>query len=122
MRLSHAVLRAVWVALFALTVWFSLMPGSATPISLLSSIPGGDKFGHMSAYCALAFVPTLHERRYIALAFILVGLTLGVMMEIAQRLVPSRTFDWYDVLANISGLAIGTCCAAYIRARRQALR
>jgi VanZ family protein len=73
----------------------------------VDSLPVSDKFQHFTAYAALAFLPTLHERRAklgVQLAFAAV---LGVLLEFGQLYSSGRSFDVYDMLADGLGILAG---------------
>ena len=53
-----------------------------------------------------------------ALPFILRILALALLVsvfEVMQRFVPNRSFDWFDLLANFTGMMIGTVVGMGVR-------
>jgi VanZ family protein len=91
----------------ACVTYLSLAPGSPFPS------PGHlDKVKHATAYALLAAVGMLaYRRRHRSVAAFLLG--WGILMEFSQRLVPHRTFDWLDIVANCTGLLlawVGVSC------------
>jgi hypothetical protein len=90
--------------------------------AFLNHVPHGDKLGHvglvgtLSLLCNLAFRPRRAWKlpRAITLTtFIL--LVLLTLEEIAQALLPHRTCDLFDWLADLVGLAVGKFIAGKIR-------
>ena len=80
----------------------SLLPGNKVPM------PGQyDKLLHGGTYLLLTvwFAGIYRAGRYPLIAGLLV--LLGVGLEFAQRLVVSRTFDGFDLTANVVGIAVG---------------
>jgi VanZ family protein len=89
-------------------------------LTVLSSLPQSasakfvyfDKFQHFGAYALLTFILFLalkFQNRVIllknnpALFAALFAFSFGFMMEIQQLLLTSRTFNKYDLLANLLG-------------------
>ncbi|MCE5345933.1 MAG: VanZ family protein [Bacteroidales bacterium] len=51
----------------------------------------------------------------------LLGLALVVcFLEVIQQFVPHRSFDWFDILSNITGMVIGTVVGMEVK--RQGVR
>ena len=90
--------------LVALVIYLSLMP----PPSHLPGFPGVDKLAHLGAYGILAlwfgFI-YLPGPRYVRLSLGLI--LMGVVLELIQGLSGLRSMDYYDMLANGSGVASG---------------
>jgi VanZ family protein len=80
----------------------SLMPGSAVP-----SVGLSDKIMHAGAYFTLMvwFAGFYRRGLYPLIAGVLVA--LGVGLDLLQRLTETRSFDWYDVVMNCAGVAVG---------------
>ena len=75
-----------------------------TPHPVQLSGSGTDKLFHFSGYFGLmAWYAQLLKRRMIAvLAFVV----MGIGLEFAQMMVNTRSFEWADMLANVSGVII----------------
>jgi VanZ family protein len=90
--------------LVALVVYLSFEPSPATSL-------GGDKTGHLLAYLTLVlwFAQWTPRRRHVALLgrFAL----MGAVIEVLQPLV-GRSFDGWDVAANLAGAIVGAVLAA----------
>jgi VanZ family protein len=103
---------AFWVAvLFFLSEWES--PG----IELIAVY---DSVVHFSLYTVLGFTlawARLRGPRYHHGAFVLLGISLGVMDEFHQSFVPGRTPSIVDVFADTAGVIVGYALFVMIFAR-----
>lgn len=105
--LSNTLLHRLWVGIG----WFGvvlLLYLSLTPQPPEIPIDQGDKFGHAFAYAMLTYwwAQLLHAgRQRIRLAAAL--LALGIAIEYVQGWTGWRSFDYYDMLADALGIAIG---------------
>ena len=97
-------LRSYWLIIgwlgICLLVIFSLMP-MPEPIA-----PGSDKLHHLLGYGLLSwwfFQANSKRNKNIQTAFLLA--ILGILIEFIQPFT-NRYFEVYDILANISGIAI----------------
>lgn len=106
-RYKFSILLAVLISLG------SLLPGDSVPGHSLFSIPHFDKIAHMAMYGAFAFVVLMESSRKTrsgraCLLLLLLLFLISALMELLQAtLVPSRGAEWYDLLANLLGLAGG---------------
>lgn len=108
------------VAFAALSAWFAFSP--APPPAAMSQY---DKVNHLAAFAAMGFAAALalpatwlHTR--IAAAGLL---SYGAFIESVQWLLPTRTADTADLLADALGAAAGLLLVASLRrvwARKQA--
>jgi VanZ family protein len=98
------------------TIWFALWIAMTTLVSVLYLLPDAgppgvyqiDKLAHFVAFGAIGVAtwPAAQQRgRFIRLLAISCALAVG--LEVLQALVPGRQFSLFDVLANLTGLAIG---------------
>jgi VanZ family protein len=101
-------------------------------ILTLTSIPGthvpklfgtSDKIKHVGAYLGLAFLLTFAlylQKKYIIISkyfylFALLFTTIyGLFDEIHQIFIPGRSFDWWDLVADIVGSIAGIWIAKII--------
>jgi len=105
--LPPTLLRRWWHAVG----WFGiglLIYLSLTPQPPEIPVEQGDKIGHSLAYATLMFwwaqlLVGTPERRWLAAA--LVG--LGIALEYVQGWTGWRTFDYFDMLADAVGVALG---------------
>ena len=105
--LSPLLLQRVWhgVGWFGIVLLLYL---SLTPQPPEIPVEQGDKIGHSLAYAVLMFwwaqlLVRAGERRRLALALI----ALGIAIEYVQRWTGWRTFDYFDMLADVVGVTIG---------------
>ena len=99
--------------------WILLLALVASVLVLIGSLsPGGTRMipirippvlGHFLVYSALGLLFTLWAgggwRRALLIAGTLA--VFGLLIELAQTQVPSRSFYWIDALANLTGAAAG---------------
>ena len=103
MRITYKILFFMW---FGLVVFFSVTPNSAGDQSFLArmALTKSGFFQHVFGYfvlTALAFLAFEKKRLW----SYLVGIVLiGGLFEGVQYVMPSRTFNWYDVVANGVGI------------------
>ena len=85
---------------------------------------GSDKIVHFAIFAGFAMLwmralRGLVRRR--AVWIVAVGVAIAVATELAQGVLPGRSPDLYDALADIGGLVLGTLAYVVWR-RRQAVR
>jgi len=110
--ISNTLLYRLWVGIG----WFGvllLIYLSLTPQPPEIPIEQGDKFGHafayaMLTYCCAQVLPAAPQRLRLAGAL----LTLGIAIEYVQGWTGWRTFDYYDMLADAIGIALGWLIAS----------
>lgn len=101
------------ILLAILIVLISLIPSSSFPDSNLFSIRFLDKVVHFLLYAFFGFVALLESRcRIQCIRFHLILLSIIFMMsaviEVLQAtVVATRSAEWFDLLANFSGLIVG---------------
>ncbi|WP_428101948.1 hypothetical protein [Candidatus Rariloculus sp.] len=93
----------------------SLLPGSSMPsyIVLLGTAIGNEVL-HGGAYFILMvwFAGFCERRRYGLVAVLLVA--LGVVLDVLQIGVPSRSFDLLDIASNAVGILVGLGTALWL--------
>ena len=104
-------LRTLWLAigyaLVALIIFLSLTPN---PPSI--DIEQGDKLGHLLTYGTLMFwFCQLYATRRSRIAHAIAFAAMGVALEFAQGMTDYRTFEYYDMLANATGVVLGWAIA-----------
>ena len=121
MRITYKLLFFIW---FGLIVFFSVVPNSAGDQSFLAkmSITRSGFFLHVFGYfvlTALAFFAFEKKRFWLYL----VGIVLvGVLFEGVQYVMPTRTFNWYDIVANACGVLFFVVWMFFISHRRTQTR
>jgi VanZ family protein len=108
----------VWAGALLLAAWGELIPGSSAPIMALSRTNVSDKLLHFGTYSVIAFIPAFGLGFRTAIRCIVATELVGIGLEIVQRIVPDRSFDLYDVLANTMGVLAGIALAVAIRSTR----
>jgi len=75
------------------------------------AIPALDKWLHAVTFCGLAiwFCGQYARSRYAGIAMAL--LVYGALIEIGQAMVPYRTAEWGDLVADGCGIALGVLIA-----------
>jgi VanZ family protein len=106
---------SLWVGLLLLAAIGELLPCDSAPILAASHM--NDKFMHLSAYAAIAFVPTFGLRLSTALSCLVTTEIVGIGLDVAQIFVRQRSFDPYDIAANTAGILIGIVVALAGRSR-----
>lgn len=89
-------------------------------MKLLATLPFTDKFEHLAAYVALAFLPAIHEKRRFIVIAAIGAIALGIALEYAQRYTGWRDFETGDMIADIVGVSLGVAlgvCLRYLAAR-----
>ncbi len=104
--------RKLWLtigyALVAIIIFLSLTP---SPPKL--DIEQGDKLGHFLAYGTLMFwFCQIYATRSSRIAHALAFAAMGVALEYAQGMTDYRTFEYLDMLANATGVALGWAIAS----------
>jgi hypothetical protein len=112
-RTGNRWIWVLWVALMIGTFWGELLPGSSAVLSLVGRL--SDKLVHFSSYTLLAFIPAVGFRRSTGTACALAMIPAGVALEYLQRLVPGRSFEIADMIANTLGVLTGLGAAAFFR-------
>ena len=102
-----SLLRVSWAVSIVAVIIGSLVPASSPLITTLDRTGLSDKADHLLAYALLAFLPALSERLRIVPLAVVFGAALGIALEFAQRLTPSRTFELADMAADMAGLSLG---------------
>jgi glycopeptide antibiotics resistance protein len=102
-----AIMLVLWLAAVAVVVTGELLPAASAPMLWLGTLQISDKVMHFGAYLLLAFIPCFGFplRTGISLSALLIA--LGVALEFAQKLVPGRSCDPLDALANTLGVVLG---------------
>lgn len=101
-------LRFLWLAIgYAMVILVFFLSLSSDPVKIDVELPYADKMSHASAYFVLMlwFSQIYHgrfQRNMIACLFIL----MGISIEYFQSFDPNRTAEFFDIVANVFGLAL----------------
>ena len=91
----------------AIIVWLSL-----TPAPPQIDLEQGDKLGHFAAYGTLMlWFCQLYARRGTRIAYALLWVGMGIVLEFIQGELGYRTYEVYDMYANTLGVLIGWAAA-----------
>lgn len=96
----------LWCLGWLAVLGFGLQPSPSLPLEL------SDKAWHFLGYAGMtaAIAGFCHDRREVLL-WAALAVLIGLMVELAQHLVPSRSMELADAVANTLGAASGTLVA-----------
>jgi VanZ family protein len=97
----------LWLLAMAVVITGELLPGSSPVMRWIGSNHINDKLLHFVAYTGLAVIPVFGFRVRAGLAAAASMILLGVALEFLQRLVPGRSFEVADMVANALGVLTG---------------
>ena len=107
---------ALWALAVLLVITGSLLPAAALARLHYDAIAPNDKVVHFMGYTVLALVPvSLLELAGLGIALAATMIPMGVLLEFLQRLVPGRTFEIGDMVANSLGVLSGILLALCVR-------
>lgn len=115
---------AKWVSLvfFLFIVWVIVQANSGASsvwFELIGAIPCGDKVGHLGLFGVLTWLAinasklqtfsvgrlSLYKGAVLVFTFVLVE-------EFSQLFIPTRTFDWMDLVMDLSGISLAALLAS----------
>lgn len=103
LRYLRAWLAVGW-ALVGLVVILSIIPSPSES----QAFEGADKVAHLAAYAGIMlWFGAIYSKGRPHAFFAAVFTLLGAVLEIAQGFTATRSPDWFDLLANATGVAIG---------------
>lgn len=103
----------------------TLTPGDQLPKR--PDVVGFDKLIHVGLFVVLVFLwnrvggakkNIFHYQANIITNYLVFGIIFAILVEYLQLFVPGRSFNYWDLAANLSGGVIGTVCF-YILQRKQ---
>lgn len=112
MFLNWKIITIIWAIIILI---LTLTPGSNLPATGFLNIRNSDKIGHFFIFAVFAYLLTKaltndgSEKKFhnsITFSF-LTALIFGIAIEFIQIVIPGRGFDLLDILADISGVALG---------------
>lgn len=112
--------RAILIYLPLIIYWLILFIATSLPTDYIPSVGVGDKFSHFFAYMVLSvllyFTFSLQTRseilkKYPAIITILVGSVYGILDELHQMLIPGRSAEFLDWIADFVGTIVGVLLA-----------
>ncbi|MGA2326241.1 MAG: VanZ family protein [Bryobacteraceae bacterium] len=109
----------LWLLVLTAVITGSLLPGAIAARIPLAAAHLTDKDAHFLMYALLALLSLLaFDRAPTGLMCAVGAVPLGVALEFAQRLVPGRSFEIGDMIANTLGVCAGLVLAALLRRRK----
>jgi VanZ family protein len=106
----------LWSLAVTVVVTGSLLPATALHQVHYDGLPFNDKVVHFCGYTMLALIPVaLLELLSIGLALAASMIPMGICLEFLQRLVPGRSFEIADMIANSTGVMLGILIALSVR-------
>ncbi len=114
MFLRYNLFGIVWACVIFMLI---LMPGNNMPDTNIWSMLTFDKFAHFFVFAVLVFLLVIgftKQHTYIWLKFnavksaLAISIGYSLLLETGQSLVPDRTFDLVDMLANTIGCFLGS--------------
>ncbi|MFW5452018.1 VanZ family protein [Thioalkalivibrio sulfidiphilus] len=117
-NLAHRLLfDARWTGARRLVFWTAvllLIAGSLMPAAHIPDTGLSDKAGHLLGYAVLTLAGLLAYPGRVW-RVVLGVFALGVAIELAQHFIPSRSFEWLDMLANGAGVLLGFAAVWWLR-------
>jgi VanZ family protein len=105
---SPRLLRAAWFAVLSIVVIGSLLPSSSPALQLIDRLELSDLILHSFSYLLLTLLSILNFSVYWQVKLIATAtFLLSFAIECLQTKVPGRTFEWYDLAANLVGTIAG---------------
>ena len=108
--LTHAKKSWRWLTgmLMLIVCWFAFAPSANVPTAFW------DKTNHALAFAALSFSARFaFPRHFWPSMFALAA--FGLAIEAVQFFLPSRNSEWFDLLADVIGIALGAAMAAVVQ-------
>ena len=100
----HFGAAGLWGTAILTVVIGELLPGRSPLLAWVASFGFSDKIEHFPAYFLLAALPVLGFEIRKGVLAALSMILLGVLLELAQKFIPGRTFDFADIAANTAGV------------------
>lgn len=105
--------RSLWLVLGYLLVLLVIYL-SLAPSAIHIPIEEGDKLSHVFAYLVvMSWFANLYAGFGERLRFAIALVVLGVGLEFVQRWTGIRTFELWDMVASVAGVALGWVLAAF---------
>lgn len=114
--MQQAVIKWRWLFISCLTlvIIVSLMPVNGT-----GWLPGQDKLMHTITFAALFLIGSqAFPRSKFGWQLFLGLLAYGVLIELLQRTTGYRSMEAWDVVANLSGLVIGSFIVFFLHEKK----
>jgi VanZ family protein len=118
--------KVILVYLPLIIYWLVLFTATTLPVQELPSIGLSDKVNHFIAYFVLSVLVHLtliYQRKfeilfnYAPAATLIISLLYGIADELHQMLIPGRSAELLDWIADASGAIIGVLLVLYLKNR-----
>ena len=113
-RTPHSL---AWLLLFLLMVALTVLGSDATTVQRVPRAPGLDKVLHGVVFGAAGALAWLAQRRPRALPTMAGLAVLAVLDETRQALLPFRSFDVWDIAADIAAVVLVVLVASRLERR-----
>lgn len=112
LEISHLRYKRVWLGLGVLAILLVVYASVASIPDQLKVFLLKDKLLHAVAYGVLmGWFAQIFRHDLARLLLVAMFVLLGVTMEFVQGMVPSRQFDYLDMIANTSGVLLAWALA-----------
>src|SRR3954447_22837734 len=113
-RTQRSLAIVLWLAMLMIVAVGELLPGQSEPMIWLSRSHLSDKFMHLTAYAAVAWIAAAAMDTGLMLVCVAFSECVGIVLEVAQHYIPGRSTDVYDVVANTVGVLVGVGCGMWV--------
>lgn len=115
----YHVFTLIWAVIIAI---LTLSPGRSMPDSPFRNIPYLDKIVHAGIFALLSFLMARgiikqysgHKTKYACFAGFTITISYGAAIEYLQKLVPGRSFELNDLIANTTGALLGIAACYFL--------
>ncbi len=97
----------IWLVAVVCVSVSELLPGDSSAMVWVGSMRISDKLLHFGAYTLLSLIAFVGLPAATGIRLAAITVLLGIALEFTQRLVPGRSFDTADMLANTIGVIAG---------------
>jgi len=124
LELKRIVPAVLWLLVI---LWVTLTPGEELPKT--PDIIGFDKLIHLGIFLVLTFLwnrvgnekGTKTKKQIFITNYLVFGILFAILVEYLQQYIPGRSYDYGDMIANITGGTIGTICFYILRRKKSSL-
>ena len=114
MILRYNIFTIAWALLILV---LTLTPGHSMPDLSIWDLLSFDRFAHLFVFCVLVFLMTIGFTKQYTFLFLrfnaaklsfLFSFSFSLFIELLQGVIPGRSAELYDVIANSTGCLTGT--------------